>query len=520
MNRQTQSLTPSDGVEHLHAGAVLFAASLAVVIVVAGVSSINVAIPLIGRELRAGQSELQWVADSYAMVVAALLLPFGALGDRLGRKRVMSAGLVVLAGSQVWAVAAGSATALIGARGLAGAGAAMIFPATLATITSAFPVEKRGRAVGVWVASASTGGILGILAAGALVEELWYGSIFVATGVGALVCLAVTLALVPDTSDPEHAHLDPPGALLSVVAVGGLVFGVTEGPVRGWTSTPTLVALLLGVLGCAGFVLQELRTARPLLDVRLFRHRAFTAGAVSVFLQFFAGFGFLFVAAQYLALIRGYDPLQTGLAFLPLGVLVVPLSSQGTRLADRFGRGAVGGVGLGAFAVGFATLATLEPGSSYVRFLVGILIFGAGMALSAPPATEAIVEALPVAKQGVASAINDVARELGGALGIAALGSAFNASYRGAIADVGGGIPTEVVEAVRRSPGAGLAIAAELGAPGEAVAGLVRAAFMDGFATTMWLGALALAVGAVFVAVWMPRHAPQTEGVRDREPSY
>jgi EmrB/QacA subfamily drug resistance transporter len=495
--------------------AVLATMCTAVVLVVAGVSSLNVALPSIASALEADQTQLQWIVDAYALVLAALLLPFGALGDRLGRKKLMVAGLVVMVGGAVASALAGSPEALVVARAVSGLGAALVFPGTLSTITNVFPPDQRGRAVGAWAAAASVGGILGLLASGALVEAFWYGSVFVAfAGASALVLVALAV-VVPDTSDPAHANLDPLGSLLSALGVGAVVLGVIEGPVKGWTSAFTFTSLAVGAVALAGFVLWELRTPRPILDVRLFARRAFAVGSASVFVQFLVAFGFFFLGAQFVAYVFGYGPLQTGLSLLPIAVLLVPLSSRAPALAARYGRGPVGAAGLALIAVGLVLFAGLGAGAAYWQFALALVVFGAGMGLAASPATEAIVESLPMAKQGVASAVNDTAREVGGALGIALLGSVFNSAYRSSVSDALAGAPDQVVEAVKASPGIGLEVAGRVGEQGQALAATVVGSFTDGWHLAVLVAAGVAAVAAVAMAVFGPRRAAAAADVLD-----
>jgi EmrB/QacA subfamily drug resistance transporter len=492
----------STDASELKTGPVLATIVLAVLLVVMSVSSLNVALPSIGRALEASQSDLQWIIDGYAMVLAALLLPFGALGDRYGRKRFLVAGLFVLAAASIVAALVGDVGGLISARVVAGVGAAAVFPATLSTVTATFPPEQRGRAVGTWAAAASVGGIVGVLVSGIVIEAFDdYAAIFWLTGSLTALCFLLAAKFVPDSADPSHAHLDPPGTLLSVAAVGGLVLGITEGPVQGWSDPLAAGSLAVGVVAAVAFVLWELRTTTPLLDVRLFANRAFSTGSLSIFLQFFAAFGFFFIGAQYLAVVRGYGPLATGFGLLPLGLLVPPLSRNAPRLAARYGRGIIGGIGLSCIAAGFLVLTRLQVDSPYLLFVSGLVVFGAGMGLAAAPATEAIVGSLPAAKQGVASAVNDVSRELGGALGIAVIGSAFNTAYRAAVDSgvTGSGAPQQLVDVVRSSPAAAEGIAAQAGPVGEAILGVVQSSFMDGFHVALSVGAAAAAVGAVIV---------------------
>jgi EmrB/QacA subfamily drug resistance transporter len=489
---------------------------LAVMLAIAGVAGLTVAIPTIGAELAATQSELQWILDAFALTLAALLLPMGAIGDRFGRRRLMLIGFVVFVAASLWAAWAGSVSGLIAARALGGVGAAMVFPGTLATLTASMPDSRRGTAIGLWAASASLGGTFGALAAGGLVEVFWFGSVFLATAVAGAIVGAMTWWFVPETNDPDHANIDPVGSVLSLVGVGGLVLAITEGPVKGWTDPLTIAGFAAAALGLAGFTWWELRTDRPLLDVRLFRDRGFATGTISIFVQYIVVFGYFFVAAQYLAFVPGYGPFAIAAALLPVGILLPYASTKAPAWAVRHGRGRVGGLGLALMAAACAGFATFEADSSYWWFAAVLTLFGAGMGLAAPPATEAIVEALPPAKQGVASATNDVARELGGALGIAVLGSVLTAGYRAAV-DVASA-PPEFTGVARDSAPAGLQAAAGSGAEAPALVEVVQRAVLDGFTGAMTAAAVLLALGAVYVWRWAPTSDAPTMAAPDPAP--
>jgi EmrB/QacA subfamily drug resistance transporter len=482
-------------------GVILAVVCLSLALVVAGVAMLNVALPTMTRALGASQTDQEWMIDGYTVALAALLLFAGALGDRFGRRRALVAGLALFATANAFSAFANSAGALIVWRVLAGVGAALIMPATLSTITSVFPPERRATAVGVWAGVAGAGGMLGLLVAGAMLEQWWWGSIFVVTAALAGVALVATVVMVPETRASHTVRLDPPGALLSIAAAGGLVFGIIEGPSRGWTDPVTLFGLLGGALAGVLFVGWELRSPAPLLDPRLFRHHGFATGSASLFLQFFALYGFFFVALQFLQLILGYSTLTSAVALLPAIAVMLPLSTVAATLAERYGQRIVGAAGLLVAAAGFAVLASMQATSGYGTFVVGLVLTAAGTALAMTPATNAIVGSLPRAKQGVASAVNDAARELGSAFGIAILGSAFNSGYRGSIAGSLQGQPASVAAAARSAPAAAFAVAQQAGAAGQSLATAARDAFMTGSQAAMLIGIGVLLVGAAYVAL-------------------
>jgi EmrB/QacA subfamily drug resistance transporter len=528
MTSESPTFRKATGVPALSPGrrkVVLAAVCLSLVLVVAGTTMLNVALPDLARSLHATQSQQQWIVDGFAVALAALLLPSGVLGDRYGRRTTLLAGIILFGVTAAASVFTTSTSALIALRVLSGAGAALIMPGTLSTITSVFPAEEKASAIAVWSGFAGAGGVLGLVGSGAMLEQFWWGSIFVVTAGLAAVAALATIAIVPKTSDPDSPRVDIPGSVLSVLAIGGLVLGITEGPVRGWLNPLTLVGLLGGAVALVAFIVAGLRAEQPLLDPRLFRDRRFAAGTVSVFLQFLAMMGFFFIFLQYLQLVQGYGTLKASLAVIPLAVGMMPASTAAARLAKRFGGRNVGAAGLAMSAVGFLWLAQLTVGSSYWPVLFGMIITGAGLGLGMTPATNAIVESLPIAKQGLASAVNDTSREMGGAFGIAIIGSAFTAAYRTHIGPSLHQLPTPVAGAARQAPAAAIDVAGRLGPNGQALVHQTRTAFMSGQRQALLIGAVALIIGVAFVLLRggagapAPAVATETETVPDeRQP--
>jgi MFS family permease len=346
---------------------------------------------------------------------------------------------------------------------------------------------------------AGTGTFASLLVSGALLEFFSWPAIFALSVALATLALVGTALLVPTSRDPEDAALDPVGALLSVAGISGVVFTIIEGPALGWTSPPVVASFVTGMLALVAFVLWELHSKRPMLDPRLFLVRPFSAGTLSITMSHVAIFGLFFVALQYLQQILGYSPLLSGLAVLPM-VAAFALSPASAHLSERVGPALVIAVGLALGAAGLAVLSTLGVGSSYWHVLAGFVLTGAGMALSAAPATNAIVASLPQGKQGVASAVNDLSREIGGVLGIAILGSVLNAGYRSGLADAARGVPGEALARAQESLASALWVASQLGGgEGERLANAAREAFVGGLSASLLAGAVFLALGAVGV---------------------
>jgi EmrB/QacA subfamily drug resistance transporter len=464
---------------------------LALAAVVAAMASLNTALPSIARDTHAGQTELEWVIDAYSLAFASLLLPAGALGDRYGRRLALIAGLVVFGGGSLVAMTASGAHELIGLRALIGIGAALVMPATLSTITSTFPEAQRVRAVGVWAAVAGGAAILGLLVSGTLLEFWGWQSVFAVNVVLAAAAAIGVVRFVPESADPDAPPIDVGGAAISVLGLGLVVFSVIEAPDHGWTALRTVAGIGGGLAILAGFVAWELRQAHPLLDPRVFRHPRLAAGSFSVFAQFFAFFGFTFVVLQYLQLLRGYSPLEGSLSVLPMAAAMIPTARLAPELAGRLGSRRVCVAGLLLVGAGLASIAQVDAASSYWQLAAGLVVLGIGMGAAMTPATTWITESLPPAQQGVASALNDLSREVGGAIGIAVIGSLLAAGYRSSID--GAGLPGPVAEKARIS----LAVASRMGDP---VAAQAQGAFVDGMHSALLFAAGVAVVAAVAVA--------------------
>ncbi|MFF2095778.1 MFS transporter [Streptomyces sp. NPDC058202] len=486
---------------------VLVVTCLALGTVVAAMASLNVALPDLARETHATQTQLSWIIDSYSLVFASLLLPAGALGDRFGRRRALLAGLTLFGAGSAAASLTTDPSTLIALRGVLGVGAALVMPATLSTITSTFPRAQRAQAVSVWAAVAGASALVGLFATGALLEGWSWRSVFLLNVALALVALIGTLLFVPESAEPQQPRLDIGGALLAVAGLVALVYSVIEAPTRGWADPVTLGGIGLGLVVLTGFVLFELRRANPLLDPRLFRNHHFAAGSLSIMLQFFVFFGFIFVMMQYLQLVRGDSALMAATSMLPMALTMVPVSRATPRLVARFGFRRPWVAGLVGVAGGMGVLSLLDASSPYWLIATGLVPLGAGMGLAMTPATTSITDALPRSLQNVGSAMNDLARELGGALGIAVLGSLLSAAYRDHLSLPG--LPDHVADAARSS----LAAAHAIGGP---VSDHATTAFVDGMHVAL-LGAAAAAVLAAVTVALLLRSAPLQKPFDDDE---
>ncbi|MCC6790690.1 MAG: DHA2 family efflux MFS transporter permease subunit, partial [Thermomicrobiales bacterium] len=469
---------------------------------------LNVALPTLQGEFSATSSQLQWMVDSYVVVFAGLLLTLGALGDRLGRGKALQAGLVIFGGSSLWAAYAGSADALIAARAVMGIGGALIMPATLSILTDVFPREERGRAIAIWSGVAGIGIGLGPLVAGLLLEWFWWGSVFLINVPIAVIALAAGLWLVPDSRDPEHTALDIPGALLSISAISLLVYAIIEAPNHGWLAGDTLLAFAGAIVLAAAFFWWELRTAHPMLDMSFFRNRRFSMGSSAIGLTFFALFGTVFAFTQYLQFVHGYTALEAGVRLIPLALGIMIGAGRSHVLVEKLGTTKVVAAGMTAVAIALGSLALWGVETPYWIMGVTIFLLSLGMGNVMAPATDAVMGAVPEAKAGVGSAMNDVVRQVAGAFGVAIIGSIMNTVYSDRMADASATLPAEAAGPARDSVGAALAIAVRLdGAMGNALASAARAAFVDAMGIAALTGAAVALAGAVMVLRWLPaRH--------------
>ncbi|MEU3200955.1 MULTISPECIES: MFS transporter [unclassified Streptomyces] len=507
--------------------AILVTVSIALMAVIASVSGLNVAQTHMAVEWGASQTTILWIINIYTLALAALLLPLGAIGDRLGRKPMLITGLIVFGAAGVVAGLAPSAGVMMGARVAAGISAATIMPITLAVITSTFPEEERGKAIGVWTGVAGGGGILGMFLSALLVDVADWRYLFVLPVALAVVALVMTLKSVPNSREHSAHSFDTLGALLSTVAVTGLIFVLQEGPERGWTAPVTLTGLAVGVLTAVAFVGWELRRRdASLLDVRLFRERGLAAGSITLLTVFGVQAGIAVVLFPFFQAVLGWSGLLSTVAMMPMAVMMMITSGLAPLMAARTGARATMTVGVGLAALGLALMALfVSVDGGYLSILAGMLAMGTGMGLSMTPSTEAITRSLPRAKQGVASALNDVTREFGTALGVAMLGALLANGYRGAIDDELDGLPAGVADTAREGIATAVEIAPSTGGRAQDLIHTAQQSFVDGWQQSMWAGAAVMAVLLVHVALRGPKdtaHLPAddeaaTPGARPAE---
>ena len=492
----------------------LFVNMVAVSLVVATMSALYTSLPDIAVAIGATQAELTWIVDSYTLALAGLVLTAGALGDRFGRRATLIVGLALFTVSSMLPLWLDSPLWLIILRAVAGVGAAFVMPSTLSLLTASFPPERRGTAVGTWAGFAGIGGIVGLVGSGLMLQVWSWKSIFVVNSVIGLLVLVAAFT-IGESVAARHGRPDVLGAIFSALAVGGVVFGLIEGAQTSFSEPLVVVALVVSAVSVVAFVLVELRAPDPLLDVRYFRRRGFSAGSVSVALQFLVTFGFFLLIVQYLQLIQGYDALGAAMALAPMVVPVMLLSLIAPRLTGIVGLRFMSVVGVGGIAVGMILLSRLDVDSGYWDILWPLFIAAAGLGLSTAPATSAIVSDIPVDEQGVAAAVNDAMREVGAAIGIAIGGSILAGRYAADIVSVLPGVP----EAGRQAVESSFAGAVEFGAvAGPAAQPLVDAAaeiFTAGLSDALF----ALGLVAAGAAVLLLFIAPGREYVAQGDPA-
>ena len=484
---------------------------------------LNVALPTLVRDLHASTSQLQWLVDAYVLVFAGLLLTTGSLSDRYGRRYALAVGLVVFGIGSTMSAFAGSASTLIATRALMGVGGALIMPSTLSILTNVFPAEERGRAIGIWAGVSGLGIAIGPIVGGWLLSHFWWGSVFLVNVPVVIFALIAGRLIVPNSKDPSPNALDPVGAVLSIVGLVSLIYGIIEAPSHGWTSPQTLATFAIAAVVLAAFAVWELRSDHPMLDVTFFENPRFTAANISIVLVFFALFGSLFFLTQYLQFVLGYTALQAGVRVAPLALVLMVGAPIAGRLTARFGNKVLVSMGMLMVAFGLWFMGTLSVTSGYGHVVIALLILGLGMGTAMVPATESIMGSLPLAKAGVGSAMNDTTRQVGGALGVAILGSIFASAYATHIATALVGLPSTAIAAATNSVGAALEIGAKMGgAPGAAITAAAKRSFISAMDRGLVVGAAIALIGAIVAVVWLPNRAPHAEaielGEQRREP--
>jgi len=478
---------------------------------------LNVALKTISQPkpvgLGASQSDLEWSINSYTLIFAGLLFTWGILADRLGRKRILMLGMALFGLTSLLSSYAASPGELIAARAAMGFAGAAIMPSTLAVIANVFPRNEQGKAIGVWAGSVGLAVAIGPVVGGALLDNFWWGSVFLINVPIVIIGLIAMTFVVPESRNPKPGRLDPAGVLLSMAGLVIFVYGVIHGGDTGaWGKPAVWGPLVIGLALLALFVAWERNTDHPALDVRLFSNRPFSAAVVSVALAFFAMMGGLFFLSFYLQSVRGYSPLQAGLWMLPFAAAQVVFSPLSSTVVRRFGARAVSSSGLLLIAVALMLYQFVTVHSGMWVYGVIAALQGIAMALVIPPATTTVMISLPREKAGVGSSVNNTVRQVGGALGVAILGSVLTAAYRGRIQPLltGSGVPADVAHNASSSIQATQGFVAQ-SAPAhpQAVRLLSPAddAFIHALHITTTVAAGVSLLAAIVVLSWLPRRS-------------
>jgi DHA2 family multidrug resistance protein-like MFS transporter len=491
---------------------VLFVLCIAVFLVVVDNTIVNVALPTISRDLHASNSSLQWIVDGYSLPFAGLLLAGGGLSDRLGRKRVMQIGLFAFSVFSLLAAFSHNVSTLLTARALMGASAAFIFPATLSTLTVVFDDRReRAKAFGLWGATTGIAIALGPIAGGALITHFFFGSIFLVNVPIALVGVVAIAFVVPESTIPKRHPPDVVGLALGTAGITALILAIIQGPSWGWRSSPTLVLFGAAVLLLSGFANYELGHEGPLLNVRIFNNRTYSASAGAMATNFFCLFGFIFLVTQYFQLVRGYSALSAGIHTLPYAFTVMVATPIGALAALRLGTRFVVALGLLVIAVALTWMSRLAADASYLGPIVGSMItLAVGFSLVNAPSVAATMDTLEPDQIGAGAAGNETTRELGGTLGVAIIGSVFASLFGPAIRRAfepfrGHGLSAHQLDVAQSSMQAAKMTAAHLPSAVQTVLmPKLTAAFMDGFHRGCLVAAGTAVVVAVIVFCYLP----------------
>ncbi|MFC0861348.1 DHA2 family efflux MFS transporter permease subunit [Sphaerimonospora cavernae] len=492
----------------------LVIACLAMLMLSLDLTVLHLAVPKLTEALTPSATQMLWIVDIYGFALAALLVTMGNVGDRIGRKRLLLLGAVTFGAASAATAYAPNPELLIVARALLGIAGATIMPSTLSLVRNVFTDPKeRTTAVGIWSSVTAVGFSLGPIVGGALLDHFWWGSVFLINlPVIALIFFA-GLAVLPESRNPRPGRIDLVSVPLSAIGVLGLIYALKEAAAHGGAVQGRIVAAAaVGLAALVVFVVRQTRLAEPLIDVRLFRRRAFAASVGATLVAIFAMLAMSLVLAQYFQLVVGWSPLIAGLAGMPGGLAGGVGGALSGSLVHRWGRGPVVALGLILTATGFAMFSRLGVDVYYPYLLVAMIIQGVGMGFTFSVTNDTVLASVPKERAGAASAISETAQEMGGALGIAVLGSVLSSAYRGDL-KLPAGLPAEVVAQARDTLGGAIQAAATL--PDDAAGAVIRAAreaFVHGIHVTVLTGAailLCLAVAALFALRGVPKVIPE-----------
>jgi EmrB/QacA subfamily drug resistance transporter len=494
---------------------------VSLIVIVIDNTILNIALPTFSRPtsqggLGASASQLQWIVDAYTLVFAGLLLTAGSLGDRYGRYRFLAVGLAIFGIGSALSAFATSADMLIATRSIMGIGGAFIMPATLSIITNVFTdPRERGKAIGIWAGVSAVGLGIGPITGGFLLEHFWWGSIFIVNLPVVIFGLVLGYAFIPESKDPTHAQLDPVGAVLSIVSLGVLLWSVIEAPSKGWAAPEIVAGFVVGAVLLAAFLLWELHSSHPMLDMHFFQNPRFSAASGAIALVFLSLFGTLFLLTQYLQTVLGYSTVEAGAVLLPQAATIMIFAPLSNVWVQKFGNKLVVATGLSIVTTSLLLFVTFEPNSSVPHVIAITVMMGAGMANVLAPCTDSIMGSLPRAKAGVGSAVNDTTRQMGGAIGVAVFGSIMASHFTSSIAaKLSGVVPARLLSAVGNNVGQAIGIARQTPPPLSAkIAGAAKESFVSGLHIIGVAAAGITFIAVIGVLLFLPARP------RDEEPA-
>lgn len=498
---------------------VLAVMSVGTLIVFLDTTVMNTALPNISTELGASTSNLQWVLDSYVLVLAGLLMLGGSIGDRYGRRNWMTVGLLIFGAGSVFGALSSNIEQLIMARGVQGLGAALVLPATLSILTNVFDRDERPKAIAIWTAVGGLGIGLGPAVGGYLVDR-WDWSAAFWIHVPVIGAALLGQLWVPESRDPRNIGLDIKGAFAATVGITALVYGIIQGSEAGWTSTEIVGSFSLAAALLVAFAQIERTAEYPMLPLHFFRQKDFTGAVLVLGLAFFSGIVMFFFLVQYFQLIQGRSPFETGLMVLPNAGAIVIAAGIAQWALPKLGPRSIVTIGISIMALGVILFTTVDVATPALTSIIFIMVFGFGFGLASQPLTDTVMAAVPIEDAGIGSAVNDVSRELGSALGIAILGSIVSSFYRSNIeAELAGEVPDELIEVAGEGLGV-LGVASQQLDPGTAATLITGAnrAFIDAMTSGFWFSVGFLTLGAVLSVILLPRHSREDQVVRMESP--
>ena len=507
-----------DPAVHAHRWWILGVLVISLTVIIMDNTILNVAIPSLVRGLDASNSQLQWIIDSYTIVFAGLLLTAGSLSDKFGRKGALQAGIVLFCCGSAMSAMATSATELIGTRAFMGIGGALIMPSTLSLLTNTFrDPRERGRAIAIWAGFSALGVALGPLVGGFLLRHFSWSSVFWVNIPIGIIALVAGIFLLPTSRDQTDTKLDPLGSVLSIIGLASLLYGVIEVPDKGWSDPKVIAGFVLGVLGIVAFILWELHSDHPMLDMKFFKNPRFTAANLAITLTFFAMFGSLFLMTQYWQFVHEYTPLEAGIRLIPYAMGMMIAAPISARMVERHGSKRVITFGLSVMTIALVSLSFLRVETPYPIAIIPFFIVAIGMGFTMPPATESIMGSLPRDKAGVGSAVNDTTRQMGGAVGVALIGSVVSSIFASHIDTAAAqyGVNGADLAEARASLGGALRVGESMANNAVAFVDAAKESFVTGLSWGLRLAS----VFVLFAAYVVVRYLPSNASLHDRVPA-